>query len=97
MASGVRISAKRRFGQFLVTKPADVALDGLPAGSVAWKGEPRVVAAEPGTHVVTVSFRYLGRECGKATTEVQVPPDGEVALLYRTPWVVTSKGSLKVQ
>jgi len=92
----IRITAKRRFGQFLITKPADVTLDGLPAPTVGWKGEPTVVAAEPGKHIVTMSFTYLGRDCGKATTEVQVPLDGDVALLYRSPWVVTSKGSLTV-
>jgi hypothetical protein len=93
----IRVTAKRRFGQFLITTPADVSLDGLPAGTVGWKGEPTVVDAEPGKHVVTMSFKYLGKECGKATAEVEVPPDGDVALLYRSPFVVTSKGSLQVQ
>jgi hypothetical protein len=97
VAEGISITAKRRFGQFLITKPADVTLDGLPAGTVGWGGTPAAIAAAPGKHVVTMGFRYLGRQCGKATLEVEVPTGGSVALLYRSPWVVTSKGSLKVQ
>jgi hypothetical protein len=97
MAEGISVTAKRRFGQFLITKPAEVTVDGLPAGTVPWSGSPTVIAAEPGRHIVTLGFKYLGRQCGKATTEVEVPAGGGVALLYRSPWVVTSKGSLTVQ
>jgi hypothetical protein len=94
MAEGISITAKRRFGQFLITSPADLSGDGAPAGQVRWNGTPTVVAAGPGRHTVGVAFKYLGRHCGKATTEVEVAAGQEVALLYRSPWVVTSKGSL---
>ncbi len=96
MADGISVTAKRRFGQFLITKPGDITVDGLPAGTVGWGGTPTVIAAAPGKHIVKVGFRYLGRQCGGASVEVEVPAGGEVALLYRSPWVVTSKGSLTV-
>ena len=97
MATGVRVSAKRRFGQFLITKPADVSVDGLPVGTVPWRGDGALFETEPGRHVVQVGFRYLGRQCGATQTQVDVAEGQEVALLYRSPWVVTMKGSLKVQ
>ena len=97
MATGVRISAKRRFGQFLVTSPADVTLDGAPAGHVKWSGSGTSFDTAPGHHTVAMSFRYLGRACGAASLEVDVAPEQEVALLYRSPWVVTGKGTLTVQ
>ena len=52
---------------------------------------------EPGRHVVQVSFRYLGKDCGPAQAQLDVADGQEVALRYRSPWVVTMKGSLAVQ
>ena len=97
MATGLRISAKRRFGQFLVTNGADVTVDGAPAGQVKWSGPGTSFETAPGHHTVAMSFRYLGRPCGAASLEVDVAPEQEVVLLYRSPWVVTGKGALAVQ
>lgn len=97
MATGVRVSAKRRFGQFLVTKPADVSVDGMKVGTAPWRGEGTRFEVAPGRHVVQASFRYLGRDCGPAQAQVDVADGQEVALLYRSPWVVTMKGSLTVR
>jgi len=97
MATGVRVSAKRRFGQFLVTKPADVSVDGLPVGTVRWRGDGVLFETAPGRHVVQAGFRYLGRQCGTTQIQVDVADGQEVALLYRSPWIVTMKGSLAVR
>ncbi|HJV08681.1 MAG TPA: hypothetical protein VJ653_03345 [Acidimicrobiales bacterium] len=95
--SGVRVRAKRRFGQFLVTKPADVSIDGMKVGTAPWKGDGARFDVAPGRHVVQASFRYLGKDCGPAQAQVDVADGQEVALLYRSPWVVTMKGTLTVQ
>jgi hypothetical protein len=97
MATGVRVSAKRRFGQFLITKPADVSVDGMKVGTAPWKGPGTLFELAPGRHVVQASFRYLGKDCGPAQAQVEVAEGQEVALLYRSPWVVTMKGTLAVQ
>jgi hypothetical protein len=97
MTTGVRVSAKRRFGQFLVTKPADVSLDGMKVGTAPWRGAGALFEVAPGRHVVQASFRYLGKDCGPAQTHVDVGEGQEVSLLYRSPWVVTMKGSLQVR
>jgi hypothetical protein len=97
VATGVRVSAKRRFGQFLITKPAEVSVDGLPVGTVPWRGDGVLFETAPGRHVVQVGFRYLGRQSGAAQAQVDVAEGQEVALLYRSPWVVTMKGTLTVR
>ncbi len=95
--TGIRLTARRRFGQFLITKPAEVEVDGAPAGPASWGAEPTFFETTPGHHQVTVAFPYVRKRRGEATIDVDVAPDQEVALLYRSPWVVTSKGSLRAR
>ncbi len=98
VTTGVRLTARRRFAQFLITKPAEVEVDEVPAGQAGWgSGKPTFFETAPGRHRVTVSFPYLGmsKRAGEATIEVDVPPGQEVALLYRSPWIMTNKGSLQ--
>ena len=96
MATSIRIWGKRRFGQFLITKPVDVSVDGLQVGTAPWKEPGTVYELEPGRHVVQASFPYLARTCGPAQVQVDVAEGQEVVLLYRSPWVVTMKGTLAV-
>jgi hypothetical protein len=93
----IRIVPKRRFGQFLIYKPATVEIDGVIAGSVKWRNETAFTVA-PGTHEVTVSFAYFGKpRLGVATTSVTATDTSITSLLYRTPLIVTGKGSLTAQ
>jgi hypothetical protein len=95
--SGVRITPRKRFGQFLITKPAAVEIDGAAVGAGRW-GRPEFFAAEAGPHQLTVFFRYLGRQrTGEATIQLDVPADQAVDIEYRSPWIVTNKGSLTVR
>jgi hypothetical protein len=92
--SGVRLTASRRFAQFLITKPAVIEIDGIAVGEAHW-GRPTTIPTNAGSHRLTVSFRYFWmKRAGEASTEVNVPADQTVDVQYRTPWVVTSKGSL---
>lgn len=92
--SGVRVTAKRRFGQFLIMNAPHVEIDGVPVGEAPW-GKPAHFGAAPGRHHLTVFFRYLGRQrTGEASLDVDLPPDQTVEVLYRSPWIVTNKGSL---
>lgn len=70
-----------------------MTVDGSAVGQVRWGGQPVSFETSPGHHHVGVSFRYLGRNVGKAMAEVDVPSGAEVRLLYRSPWLVTNKGS----
>ncbi len=64
-------------------------------------GEPQIhkwgstfVPAQPGSHRLEVSFGYLGRPRGNASTTVIVPDGGVVALTYRMPSWMFSPGKL---
>ena len=81
----------------LITRAAVVNIDGAEAGRVPWRGPGVSFEVAPGHHTVSATFWYGGKYRGLASIEVDVAPDQEVALLYRSPWVVTMKGSLKVR
>ena len=92
----VRITAKRQLMQFLITKPALVEIDGQPIGEARW-GQTTVFEVPAGTHQLTMAFRYMGRpRIGEATTTLQLADGQAVDVRYKTPWLVTMKGSLKV-
>lgn len=43
-----------------------------------------------------MKFQYMGKQrVGEASIDIDVTPGQEVPLLYRSPWVLTSKGSLR--
>jgi hypothetical protein len=95
--TGLRVTARRRFGQFLITKPANVEIDGVAVGVARW-GKPTFFPTAAGPHRVTLFFRYLGRQrTGEATVDLEVVPEQSVDVLYRSPWIVTNKGSLTVR
>lgn len=90
----VRVTAHRRFGQFLITKPARVEIDGTPVGEAKWK-QPATFPASAGVHKVVVYFPYLGKaRCGEGSIDVNVGAGQTVDITYRSAWIVYSKGSL---
>jgi hypothetical protein len=94
--SQVRITAKRQLMQFLITKPARVEVDGQPIGEVRW-GQTAVFEVPAGSRQLTMSFAYLGSpRRGEATVDVQLADGQVVDVQYKTPWLITLKGNLKV-
>jgi hypothetical protein len=94
--SQVRITAKRQLMQFLITKPARVEVDGQPIGEARW-GQTAVFEVPAGAHQLTMSFAYLGRQrTGEASTALVLADGQAVDVRYKTPWIVTMKGSLTV-
>jgi len=94
--SQVRITAKRQLMQFLITKPARVELDGQPIGEARW-GQTAVFEVPAGSHQLTMSFPYLGSQRrGEATAALQLADGQAVDVQYKTPWIITMKGTLKV-
>ena len=92
--TGLQVTARRRFGQFLIMSPATVEIDGAAAGEARW-GKPAVFPTPPGPHRLTVSFPYLGKKrVGAANLDVTVGPDQVVAVLYRSPWIIFNAGSI---
>jgi hypothetical protein len=92
----VQVTAKRRFMQFLITKPANIEVDGVPTAQARW-GKAQVVDVPPGRHRVTASFPYFGKKrLGEASVDVDVV-EGQVAdVTYHTPRIVTNAGTMSV-
>jgi hypothetical protein len=94
---GIRITAKRRVAQFLIWKPAAVQIDGASVGEARWR-QPVFFPTAVGTHEVAVGFPYLGKKIvGIGSAQVDVAADQVVEITYRTPWIVTMKGSIRVR
>jgi len=94
---GIRVTAKRRLGQFLIMQPVSVSVDGAPVGTARWS-RPTQFETSAGPHELTVGFPYLGKRLvGVATLRVEVTADEMVDVVYRSPWIVTMRGSLQVR
>jgi len=77
-------------------KPVAVEIDDAPAGEAHW-GRPQFLAASAGSHQLTVSFPYLGKKrTGEATMTIDIVADQTVDIGYRSPWILTNKGSLTI-
>jgi|RhiMetdeSRZDD1v2_1073273.scaffolds.fasta_scaffold124028_5 hypothetical protein len=94
----VRVTARRRFMQFLIFGKANVLIDGNEAGKVGWgPAKAAVFEVPPGRHRLTVNFPYMGgKPKGGADLDLDLADGALVDVLYRTPWVVTMKGTLQV-
>ncbi len=52
----------------------------------------------PGTHEVTVSFRYIfSKTMGESHISAEVHPGQTTHVRYRSPFIVFMKGSIKVE
>jgi len=92
--SAIRILAKKGALQFLITSPPSASVDGVEQ-PLAW-GQEVTVAAPPGPHQVTVSFRYMGKPRGAATVQVEAGDPGPL-VRYKTPQVMTSAGKINLE
>ena len=69
-----------------------IEIDGVPHVG-PWR--PHFVPATPGSHEITVFFKYIGQpRCGEATMSVTVPDGTTVGIQYRAPKLMTSPGKL---
>ncbi len=95
MAATVRVTTKHSPLAFLLymTK-ITISVDG-EARRVPWGEE--VLSLEPGRHEIGVSFRYLGKDAGKAAVTVDLADDEASTIRYKAPFVVTSAGKVTVE
>ena len=51
----------------------------------------------PGRHEISVYFPYTGSDrCGLANAEIEVMPGETITIEYRTPFLTTSSGKLRM-
>jgi len=55
----------------------------------------RTLPLAPGPHDVVIYFKYFGRRCSEATTNVDALEGSTISLRYKTPRLVTYPGRLE--
>jgi hypothetical protein len=94
-ATGILVSTKIFPLAFLLLLfKTNVSIDGVTS---VLKWGDHSFAVPPGTHEVSVSFRYLfSSQMGRASLQVEVVPGQTTTVLYRSPFLVFMGGSMKV-
>ena len=95
MAATVRVKTKHSPLAFLLymTK-VTISVDGDDR-QVRWGEE--VLSLEPGSHEIGISFRYLGRDTGKATVSLDLADSSTTTVAYKAPFLATSAGKVTVE
>jgi hypothetical protein len=94
--TGVRLTARRRLGQFVIMKPFTVEIDGVAVGQARWN-RPEFFTTGLGRHRLTVSFPYLWKKrLGEATLEFDTGADQSIDAEYRLGGLVGASGSLSI-
>ena len=92
--TGIQLTAKHNpLAWLLFFTKLTVTVDG-DAQTHKWGST--FIPAAPGTHEVAITFGYMGRPRGNATTSVTVPESGVVALTYKMPSSMFASGKLTV-
>ncbi len=94
MPTGIEITCRRSFGQFLITEQPSLMVGQTDVVRLRW-GAPVFVPLSAGVrHQLIVQFPYMRRSCGVAEFAVELR-DGEVqAFNYKTPFIVYSSGKI---
>ena len=94
MPTGIEITCRRSFGQFLITEQPSLIVGQTEVVRLGW-GAPVFVPLSAGVrHQLVVQFPYMRRPCGVAEFPVDLQ-DGEVqAFNYKTPFIVYSRGKI---
>ncbi len=92
--TGLVILSKKIFGQWLITSPPQVIINGQIMQHLSWNNDV-FVPLEPGyNHQIEVSFPYLGGNVCKALMVVHLHPGEVQRYRYRTAFFVFSNGKL---
>ena len=95
MECGINIKCKKRFGQFLATEKPYVIMNDTKTWKLAWNKEFFIPLQPNLPYKFTVQFPYLGNATGPASFVTQVGPNETQSYEYQTPFLMTSKGSIK--
>lgn len=94
--TGVNVTARRRRGQWSVTKPATVEIDGVAVGKAEW-GRSTFIETAPGWRRLTVSYPYLWKQrTDEASLDLYVDEGQTLEVEYRSSGLTVRKGTLAV-
>ena len=94
MLTGIEITCRHRFGQFLITDQPALIVGQTDVIPLRW-GAPVFVPLSAGVkHQLVVQFPYMRKPCGVAEFAVELG-EGEVQRFdYKTPFIVYSNGEI---
>jgi hypothetical protein len=94
MPTGIEITCRKRFGQFLITQQPSLVRGEADVILLRWKAPVFVPLPAGVRHQLVVQFPYMGRPCGVAEVAVDLR-DGEVQKFnYTAPHIVYSSGKI---
>jgi hypothetical protein len=92
--AGIVLTAKHNpLAWLLYFTKLTVSLDGNTQ-KLGWG--TNTIPAEPGPHSLNISFGYMGKQRGAASTELHVPVGDTVAVTYKMPSSMFSAGKITV-
>jgi len=94
MPTGIEITCRKRFGQFLITQQPSLVRGETDVIPLRWRVPVFVPLSAGVRHQLIVQFPYMGRPCGVADVTVELR-DGEVQQFnYTAPHIVYSGGKV---
>ena len=95
MQSGIKIKCKKKFGQFLLTEKPYCIINDIETTQLEWNKEIYIPLQPNLPYKITIQFPYLNRATGTASFTIQLKPDEIQEYEYKTPFLMTSAGSIK--
>ncbi len=95
MESGIKIICKKKFGQFLISEQPYAIINDVETKELAWGKETFIPLQPEKQYKITVQFPYMGQARAVATSIIEVKTDEVQLWEYKTPFLMTSEGSLK--
>jgi len=81
--------------QWMLKSDANCAVDNSGVFQIPLK-TPVEIGLVPGWHYLQMSFPYMGRNCGAATAQIYIEPGMRYQVVYTSPVVVSSPGTIAV-
>ena len=95
MQCGIKIKCKKRLGQFLATERPYAIINDVETKELEWN-EEFFISLQPGLpYKITIQFPYMNRPTGTVSFTTQLKPDEIQSYEYKTPFLMTSEGSIK--
>jgi len=97
MQSGIRITCKKRLGQFLLTEKPYCVINDIETKQLEWNEEIFIPLQPNMLYKITIQVPYAPSKnpIGLASITSQVNPEEIQVYEYVTPFIVTLSGTIK--
>ena len=95
MQNGIKIKCKKKFGQFLLTEKPYAIINDVETKELEWNKEFFISLQPNLPYRITIQFPYMNRPTGTVSFTTQVRPNEIQRYEYKTPFLMTSEGSIE--